>query len=91
MKETTEVCISLSMSFLVSRQVMETKDMLYIVTEFAKNGEMFGKSLDLEVVALLLSVLCNVCSVYKSRLGVVSCQEASAAHGILQKASSRCF
>lgn len=22
---------------------METKDMLYIVTEFAKNGEMFGK------------------------------------------------
>lgn len=24
-------------------QVMETKDMLYIVTEFAKNGEMFGK------------------------------------------------
>lgn len=43
MKETTEVCISLSVSFLVSRQVMETKDMLYIVTEFAKNGEMFGK------------------------------------------------
>ncbi|KAJ0070283.1 hypothetical protein NL108_007631, partial [Boleophthalmus pectinirostris] len=24
-------------------QVMETKDMLYIVTEYAKNGEMFGK------------------------------------------------
>lgn len=29
---------------LISSQVMETKDMLYIVTEFAKNGEMFGKS-----------------------------------------------
>lgn len=29
---------------LLSSQVMETKDMLYIVTEFAKNGEMFGKS-----------------------------------------------
>lgn len=28
----------------MSSQVMETKDMLYIVTEFAKNGEMFGKS-----------------------------------------------
>lgn len=27
----------------LSLQVMETKDMLYIVTEFAKNGEMFGK------------------------------------------------
>lgn len=24
---------------------METKDMLYIVTEYAKNGEMFGKCL----------------------------------------------
>uniref|UniRef100_A0A8C7I9R9 non-specific serine/threonine protein kinase n=1 Tax=Oncorhynchus kisutch TaxID=8019 RepID=A0A8C7I9R9_ONCKI len=24
-------------------QVMETKDMLYIVTEYAKNGEMFGE------------------------------------------------
>lgn len=23
---------------------METKDMLYIVTEYAKNGEMFGES-----------------------------------------------
>lgn len=91
MKETTEVCISLSVSFLVSRQVMETKDMLYIVTEFAKNGEMFGKSSDLEVVALLLSVLCNICFGYKSRLGVVSCQKASTAHGILQKASSRCI
>lgn len=30
------------MMFL-SLQVMETKDMLYIVTEYAKNGEMFGK------------------------------------------------
>lgn len=28
---------------ILSSQVMETKDMLYIVTEFAKNGEMFGK------------------------------------------------
>lgn len=26
-------------------QVMETKDMLYIVTEYAKNGEMFGEYL----------------------------------------------
>lgn len=32
----------LSFSFLLF-QVMETKDMLYIVTEFAKNGEMFGE------------------------------------------------
>jgi hypothetical protein len=29
---------------LIFFKVMETKDMLYIVTEFAKNGEMFGKS-----------------------------------------------
>lgn len=29
--------------FLLLFQVMETKDMLYIVTEFAKNGEMFGE------------------------------------------------
>uniref|UniRef100_A0A803JN28 non-specific serine/threonine protein kinase n=1 Tax=Xenopus tropicalis TaxID=8364 RepID=A0A803JN28_XENTR len=26
-------------------QVMETKDMIYIVTEYAKNGELFGESL----------------------------------------------
>uniref|UniRef100_A0A4W4FII4 non-specific serine/threonine protein kinase n=1 Tax=Electrophorus electricus TaxID=8005 RepID=A0A4W4FII4_ELEEL len=25
-------------------QVMESKDMLYLVTEYAKNGEIFGKS-----------------------------------------------
>lgn len=25
------------------QQVMETKSMLYLVTEFAKNGEIFGK------------------------------------------------
>lgn len=31
------------LSPLVVFQVMETKDMLYIVTEFAKNGEMFGE------------------------------------------------
>lgn len=31
------------MFFFLSIQVMETKDMLYIVTEYAKNGEMFGK------------------------------------------------
>lgn len=29
--------------FFLLFQVMETKDMLYIVTEFAKNGEMFGE------------------------------------------------
>lgn len=43
MKVIIEVCVSSSVSSLVSWQVMETKDMLYIVTEFAKNGEMFGK------------------------------------------------
>lgn len=26
------------------RQVMETKDMLYLVSEYAKQGEIFGKS-----------------------------------------------
>ena len=35
-------CLFLSLSLSVS-QVMETKDMLYIVTEYAKNGEMFGE------------------------------------------------
>lgn len=34
--------LHLRFSFLLF-QVMETKDMLYIVTEFAKNGEMFGE------------------------------------------------
>lgn len=29
--------------FLFVLKVMETKDMLYIVTEYAKNGEMFGE------------------------------------------------
>lgn len=28
---------------LSNLQVMETKNMLYIVTEYASNGEMFGK------------------------------------------------
>lgn len=35
--------ISFLSSLPLPTQVMETKDMLYIVTEFAKNGEMFGK------------------------------------------------
>lgn len=29
--------------FCVLTQVMETKNMLYLVTEYAKNGEIFGK------------------------------------------------
>ncbi len=29
--------------FFILTQVMETKNMLYLVTEFAKNGEIFGK------------------------------------------------
>lgn len=32
-----------SNSLFCPSQVMETKDMLYIVTEYAKNGEMFGE------------------------------------------------
>lgn len=32
-----------SSSCFCPSQVMETKDMLYIVTEYAKNGEMFGE------------------------------------------------
>lgn len=36
---------------------METKDMLYIVTEYAKNGEMFGEGrVDLDVLTLLNNV-----------------------------------
>ena len=29
--------------FFFSRKVMETKSMLYLVTEYASNGEMFSK------------------------------------------------
>ena len=42
---------------------METKDMLYIVTEYAKNGEMFGEFhvhlLCSSFVCVTLYVLCN--------------------------------
>lgn len=38
-------------------QVMETKDMLYIVTEYAKNGEMFGEgTVHPDVLTLLTHV-----------------------------------
>lgn len=30
-------------NFFILMQVMETKNMLYLVTEYAKNGEIFGK------------------------------------------------
>lgn len=36
-------CSSSDLMCFLSQQVMETKSMLYLVTEFAKNGEIFGK------------------------------------------------
>lgn len=40
---------------------METKNMLYLVTEYAKNGEIFGKLIDCYVVAYYWDLLLPVC------------------------------
>lgn len=44
------------------QQVMETKSMLYLVTEFAKNGEIFGKQENVSIVKFspLTSAICQL-------------------------------
>lgn len=41
---------------LYDLQVMETKDMLYMVTEYAQNGEMFGKFNILFILEFLVAL-----------------------------------
>lgn len=54
-------------------QVMETKNMLYIVTEYANNGEMFGKS-DHE----LFHQTCQVCM--EEKILLMKASNSSLAH-----------
>uniref|UniRef100_A0A8B9M2K8 non-specific serine/threonine protein kinase n=1 Tax=Accipiter nisus TaxID=211598 RepID=A0A8B9M2K8_9AVES len=46
-------------------QVMETKSMLYLVTEFAKNGEIFGKQENIFMFNILM-LTSKVCQLYLS-------------------------
>lgn len=52
-----------NLTWLLYQQVMETKSMLYLVTEFAKNGEIFGKqeNIFLFVALMLTSDVCQLC------------------------------
>lgn len=54
------------MIFVWIHQVMETKNMLYLVTEYAKNGEIFGKFIDL--LSLYNCVVSAMCFYYAQLL-----------------------
>lgn len=57
-------CSSLKQSHVrfLHQQVMETKSMLYLVTEFAKNGEIFGKQENIFMfnILMLTSEVCQL-------------------------------